>query len=368
MSSVLIVGLPLLAALVTVLDMRTRGSVWLLISVVLAQSLALLWSRRFPLTVLIVVTTLEAALVAANMELLVGFLAAACGLGAWAGHRRQRAGLALTVGMIVALVTVSVVTGDAEPGPATVGSIALIVLFAGFWGVGRLSAHHLHYSRQLEEERAYAEQRAAERERVLLARELHDILNHTLTAMVLDADATSETGDEAELREALRRQAGTGRQSLAELRRLLGVLRTAPDSILHDPLAVLPGLNELDALLSSFGESGPRVRLKQHGTFRHVDASVGQAAYRVVQESLTNVGKHAGPVDTTVSLAYAVDALTVRVTNAPPLLAAVTAGGGGLGLIGMRERVELVGGTLTAGHRAGGGFEVSATFPTRSAT
>ncbi|MEV7143858.1 sensor histidine kinase [Streptomyces tauricus] len=366
MSSVLIVGLPLLAALVTVLDMRTGGPVWLLISVVFAQSLALLWCRRFPLTVLIIVTTLETVLVAANMELLVGFLAAACGLGAWAGRRRQWVGLVLTVGVIVALVAVSVGTGDADPASAAAGSIALIVLFAGFWGVGRLSAHHLRYSRRLEEERACAEQRAAERERVLLARELHDILNHTLTAMVLDADATSETGDEAELREALRRLAGTGRQSLAELRRLLGVLRMAPDSILHDPLAVLPGLNEVGALLSSFGEGGPRVRLERQGAVRHVDASVGQVAYRVVQESLTNVGKHAGPVDTMVSLAYAIEALTVRVVNAPPLFAGVTACGGGLGLIGMRERVELVGGTLSAGPCAGGGFEVSATFPMRS--
>ncbi|MEV7629841.1 histidine kinase [Actinoplanes sp. NPDC089786] len=198
----------------------------------------------------------------------------------------------------------SSVTGD-DPGYAAAGSIALTVLFGAFWGVGRLSAHQIRYSRRLEEQRARAEQRAAERERVLLARELHDILNHAVTAMVLDADATSETGDDAELREALRRLAATGRQSLAELRRLLGVLRMAPDSVLHDPLVVLPGLDDVD---------------------------------------------------------------TLRVNNAPPVRSGRAPGGSGLGLVGMRERVALVGGTLSTASRADGSFEVIATFPMRGET
>ncbi|MEV6637918.1 histidine kinase [Actinoplanes sp. NPDC051470] len=304
MSSVLLVGLPLLAALVTVLGRRPGGPAGLLLGVVLGQSLALLLCRRFPLTVLIVVTVLEAVLVVKDMELLVGFLAAACGLGAWAGRRQQQAGLVLTFSLIAVLGHGVQRHGD-DPGYAAAGSIALTVLFGAFWGVGRLSAHQIRYSRRLEEQRARAEQRAAERERVLLARELHDILNHAVTAMVLDADATSETGDDAELREALRRLAATGRQSLAELRRLLGVLRMAPDSVLHDPLVVLPGLDDVD---------------------------------------------------------------TLRVNNAPPVRSGRAPGGSGLGLVGMRERVALVGGTLSTASRADGSFEVIATFPMRGET
>jgi signal transduction histidine kinase len=373
LSNVFLVGLPPLAALVAVLEARVEGSVWLLIGFVLGQSLALAWCRRFPFTVLIVVAALEAAMIMFDMELLVGFLSATSGLGAWAGRRQQRAGLVAGVGLM-ALLLVTSLTGGSEPGHAVFGVSALAALFIGFWMVGRVSAYHAHrlgeltrYSRLLEEERAAAERRAAERERVLLARELHDILNHAVTAMVLDADATSETGDDAELRAALRRLAATGRQSLAELRRLLGVLRTTPISPDYNPLVVLPSLDDVETLLMFLPDGGPRVHLERRGVARRIDASVSQAAYRVVQEALTNVGKHAGAVDATVSLEYAPEALTVCVSNSTPV-PGVPGGGSGLGLIGMRERVELLGGTLATGRRADGGFEVTATFPVQSGT
>jgi signal transduction histidine kinase len=373
LSNAFLVGLPPLAALVAVLDARVEGPVWLLIGFVLGQSLALAWCRRFPFTVLIVVAALEAAMIMFDMDLLVGFLSATCGLGAWAGRRQQRAGLVAGVGLMALLLGTSL-SGGSEPGHAVFGVSALAALFVGFWMVGRVSAYHAHrlgeltrYSRLLEEERAAAERRAAERERVLLARELHDILNHAVTAMVLDADATAETGDDAELRAALRRLAATGRQSLAELRRLLGVLRTTPVSSGYNPLVVLPSLDDVETLLMLLPDGGPRVHLERRGVARRIDASVSQAAYRVVQEALTNVGKHAGAVDATVSLEYAPEALTVCVSNSTPVPGA-PGGGSGLGLIGMRERVELLGGTLATGRRADGGFEVTATFPVQSGT
>ncbi|MDR7276408.1 sensor histidine kinase [Catenuloplanes atrovinosus] len=370
MSAALLVGLPPLAAIWPVLEGDVQGPVWLLACLVAGQSVALLRSRRSPLATLVIVALLETVLIVVDMELLVGVMAAVCGLGAWAGRRHQRIGLAFGAVLLAVLAAANLISGP-RPGHVLPGAAALIAMFAGFWVVGRLNAHDFHrlgelrrYSRRLEEERAAVERRAAERERLLLARELHDILNHAVTAMVLDADATAETGDPAEWRAALERVAGTGRQSLAELRRLLGVLRTAPDLPGYHPLAVLPGLDDVDALVAVDREGGPRVRLERHGTVRPVDASVGQAVYRVVQESLTNVARHAGPVEVAVSLTYAAEALTVRVVNAratrPPSKA-----GGGLGLIGMRERVELVGGALSA-RPADGGFAVTATFPLRS--
>nr|WP_225953387.1 histidine kinase [Kibdelosporangium phytohabitans] len=227
-------------------------------------------------------------------------------------------------------------------------------MFVGFWLSGRLGARQRGRIRELEADRA----EVVRRERALLARELHDILNHSVTAMVLDATAAAETG--TDVRETLDRVARTGRDSLAELRRLLGVLRASSADGGHDPLVVPPGLAQIDALVSA---TPLDVTVVRHGDPGRLDASIEHAAYRVVQEALTNVVKHAGPVATVVSLAFAADQLTVSVVNERP----VTAGnpGSGLGLVGMRERVLLVGGMLQVTPRPDG-FEVRAVLPSRS--
>lgn len=371
LSDSLIVVLPLLAAFVEALGAPFDRSLLPLFALSLGQSLALAWCRRFPLTVLVVVICLEFLLVAEDLEVLVGCLAAATALGAWGGRLQQRLGLAFGLGLL-AFAMVSKAAGGS--GDTMVGLTALAVLFVGCWLFGRVGAARRRrlyeldrYSRRLRAERL-VERRAAERERMLLARELHDILNHAVTAMILDADAAVATGDEAESRRTLRRVAATGRQSLAELRRLLDVLRTEHAGPENDPLTVPPGLDQVDDLARAVPEGGPRVRLERRGTPRPVDESIGRAAYRVVQESLTNVARHAGAVQVLVSLSYTADSLAVGVRNDPPAHPPPALPGGGLGLIGMRERVELVGGTLTAGPHAAGGYEVRATFPVRTAS
>lgn len=362
----LIVVLPPLAALVAALGSPLDSSMWPLFAVAGSQSLCLIWSRRFPLAVLFAVTGLEVILVALDQEILVATLAAASGLGAWGSRVHQRLGLVFGV-LLLAAGLASSVTNVGFSGYTVAGLAALGALFVGFWLLGRDMARRRLRLRLLESERVHAERRAAERERALLARELHDILNHALTGMVLHADATAETGDAADARAALGRIATTGRQSLAELRRLLDVLRTEKSSVDYDPLVVPGGLDHLDDLVRTVPQPGPRVRIERRGKARPADASIEHAAYRVIQESLTNVARHAGPVDVTVRLTYTPTSLDVEVRNAPPDQQPVTAHLrlGGLGLIGMRERVELVGGTLTAGPQGDGGFGIWAQFPLR---
>jgi signal transduction histidine kinase len=375
MSDSLLILLPLLVASVTIVGGRAGSPTWIVLAVSAAQSFILVWYKRFPLTVLIAMIGLEMVLINRDSEILVGPLVAASGLGAWGGRRRQLIGLAIGLGILA--MGLAGVGGTTRVATAVVGSAATAALFVGSWLIGRHGARRRGrikeldaYTRQLEAERELIERHGAERERALLARELHDILNHAVTAMVLDADAARETGDTAEVREALHRVAKTGREALAELRRLLGVLRKASSGTDHDLLAVPPRLANLDDLIRAMPAGGPRVRLERHGEPRPVSASVELAAYRVVQESLTNVARHAGPVDVAVSLAYGAGGLVVCVTNAPPSPGhhGGAGAGGGMGLAGMRERVQLIGGSLRAEALSSGGFEVRAFLPVQDAS
>ncbi|WP_049558857.1 sensor histidine kinase [Nonomuraea sp. SBT364] len=330
-----------------------------------AQSAALMWSRRFPLSALGVSVALELTLILVKMPVLVAPLVAASRLGAWGRGGHRVLGIAAVLALLgIGLPVTLVSLGD----PLRVVAVYVVaaVLVVGFWVMGRMDGRRRDRilelqarSRRLEAERELAGRRAAERERTLLARELHDILNHSVTTMVVDAEAGADTRDDME--ETLRRVARTGRESLAELRRLLGVLRQAPPG--HDPLAPPPRLEQLDALVAAIPPGGPRATLARSGDVRQVDTSIELAAYRVVQEALTNVTKHAGPVDVRVSLDYTATRLRVTVANAVP--AEAPAGGpSGVGLIGMRERVGLLGGTVevSAGRET---FEVCATLPLR---
>lgn len=371
MSDGLLVLLPCLVA--WILTVATGSMEWPLFVVAPAQSAILFWYRRLPLTVLLAVTSLELLLASTGEPLFVGVLVAASGLGAWATPRHQRIGITVVLGVLVLVLLRGLLikpTGILADG---IAFLVVSVLFLGFWLIGRLSARQRvrirelgAYTRRLEAERELAERRAAENERALLARELHDILNHSVTAMVLDAEAAADSGDAEDGRTTLRRVAETGRASLAELRRLLSVLRKGPPGTDHDPLTVPPRLEHLDELVAAIPDGGPRIRLERHGDIRPVDASIELAAYRVVQESLTNVAKHAGAVDVEVTLGYTPAGLDVRVINAPPPGPAPAAGSDGMGLVGMRERVELVGGTIEAGPTTDGGFTLRAFLPVRT--
>jgi signal transduction histidine kinase len=216
---------------------------------------------------------------------------------------------------------------------------------------------------RLEAERDAQAQIAVAAERARIARELHDVVAHNVSVMVVQADGAGyalESSPER-TREALSAISRTGRQALAEMRQLLGVLRTASDD--QTTLAPQPGLEQIVDLLAHSRAAGLPVSFTVEGAATALPPGVSLAAYRVVQESLTNTRKHAGPDATaSVALRFCDDGMRIAVTDDGTGTAAST-DGAGHGLVGMRERVELYGGTVTAGPRDSGGYQVTATIP-----
>jgi signal transduction histidine kinase len=228
------------------------------------------------------------------------------------------------------------------------------------------------YRRQGEELRIVAERLARERdararlaildERARVARELHDSVAHAISVMVLQAGAADQVLDSAPDRacEALRAVQDVGREALDQLGRLLGLLDSGDG---RAPLAPHPGLADLDRLLATVGRAGLPVRLRTLGAPERLPAAVDGAAYRVIQEALTNALKHSGAAPTEVTVHYAVDGVGLEIVDRGGRSEA-SGMPAGHGLAGMRERIERHGGQLHAGPAAGrSGFLVSAFIP-----
>ncbi|GAB3457967.1 sensor histidine kinase [Streptomonospora sediminis] len=219
----------------------------------------------------------------------------------------------------------------------------------------------------LERERDARAQAAIAEERARIAREMHDVVAHNLSVMVVQADgaAFAIDTDPARAKGALETVSETGRSALAEMRGILGVLR---DGAQEDGYAPRPGVQQLDRLIDQMRRAGLPVALTVGGVERQLPAGVELAVYRVVQEALTNTLKHAGPAVSRarVQLHYGDSILEVRVVD-DGRGAASAANGAGHGLQGMRERVAAYDGSVRAGPRAGGGYEVVAALPLRPA-
>jgi signal transduction histidine kinase len=213
-------------------------------------------------------------------------------------------------------------------------------------------------------ERAEAEQQLRAREAVLaerarITREMHDVVGHRVSLMVLQAGAMDMAAEDPDrVRQLAGQLQDAGRRSLEELRQLLGLLQEDPDD--DAPLAPQPTLDDVDELVGDSRRAGVDVTLTRCGTPWELDPTVGRTAYRVVQEALTNAGKHApgGPVAVTLDLRDG--ELTVTVVNRRATRPSPALPSGGLGLIGLRERVRTVGGTLRAEPRLDGGFRLEA--------
>ena len=237
------------------------------------------------------------------------------------------------------------------------------------WVLGDSMRYRRGYYRALEERAARLErerdaqaQVAAAAERARIAREMHDVIAHNVSVMVVQADGAAFALDAEpdRARQALAAISCTGRQALTEMRRLLGVLRTDDGPA---ELAPQPGVGQLGDLLDQARAAGLPVRLTVEGVSRDLPGGADLAVYRVVQESLTNTRKHGGPgAAAAVTLRYGRDALRLFIAD-DGRGAANPAEPGGHGLAGMRERVELYGGTVRSGPRPGGGFQVMAVLP-----
>jgi signal transduction histidine kinase len=231
-------------------------------------------------------------------------------------------------------------------------------------GVGVIVRHRRRAARlhALQEESDRQARLAAREERERIARELHDVVAHGVSAVVVQAEAAEELLDRSpdHARESLWMIQRLSREALAEMRQVLGILRGPTEDSDRAPQ---PTLADLPALIERNREAGLTVRLDVVGEARSLPPATEVSAYRVVQEALTNVRKHAGRARATVSVRYRPEALGIEVVNDGAAAGAARAVGGH-GLIGMRERVTFFGGEFAAGPLPGGGFALTATFPT----
>ncbi|MGW0711125.1 sensor histidine kinase [Streptomyces sp. NPDC002643] len=260
-------------------------------------------------------------------------------------------------------------------------AVVLTVPFVLAWVLGDSLRTRRAYFAQLEERAARLEREreaqakvAVAAERARIARELHDVVAHNVSVMVVQADGAAYVLDAApdQAKKALETISSTGRQALAEMRRLLGVLRTGEHKEVGEYVPQ-PDVEQIDDLVEQCRVAGLPVDFKVEGTPRPLPSGVELTAYRIVQEALTNTRKHGGPnTGASVRLVYFDDGLGLLVEDdgkgAPhELYEEGGADGQGHGLIGMRERVGMVGGTLDAGPRPGGGFRISALLPLKPA-
>ncbi|MFF4324805.1 sensor histidine kinase [Streptomyces sp. NPDC001568] len=260
---------------------------------------------------------------------------------------------------------------------SVVFALMVIVPFALAWVTGdSLRTRRAYYAQlvernqRLEKEREAQGKVAVAAERARIARELHDVVAHNVSVMVVQADGAAYVMDVApeQAKEALQTISGTGRQALAEMRRLLGVLRTGEPQDSEDYVPQ-PDVEQIEVLVEQVRASGLTVDFVVEGTPRKLPSGVELTAYRIVQEALTNTRKHGGPeAGASVRLVYFDDGLGLLVEDdgrgaAHELYEDGGADGAGHGLIGMRERIGMVGGTLDAGPRPGGGFRISALLP-----
>lgn len=322
----------------------------------LAMTVPLLWGQRRPLPVVAVVLGSWLAQGLAGdwqqepqSSLLSVSLAFWC-LGAYVGGRAVRWAFGAA---FVALVL-------HRPDDA----IVLGPLMAGVFAAGRLMQSREQLAAALQVERAQAERYAVAEERARIARELHDVVGHAIAVMTVQAGAERLAlgGSRPETTRVLDQIESTGRQTLQEMRRMLGVLRTSDDSADFTPQ---PGLAQLDTLVERLAGAGLTVDLEVSGQPGYVTPGVDISAYRIVQEALTNVLKHTDARRASVRVRHDDDVVEIEVTD-DGAAAGHTVGPApvaGHGLTGMRERVALFGGSFEAGPVDGGGWRLRARMP-----
>jgi signal transduction histidine kinase len=333
---------------------------------ILAHSLPIALRRRFPVQVLgcglgtgLAFASLRLNLVALGLGILIYVYSVA----ALRPRRVSLAGLAATEAM---MALVFVARPRALGDRSTLLADAVVVAAAWWLGDGtrrRQEAVAAARERAAELERAREElaRRAVVEERLRIARELHDVVAHSMSIIAVQSGVGAHVLDSQpeEARRALAAVEATSRQALVEMRRLLGVLRQEAEP--SGSLTPSPGLAEVDALAADVARAGARVEVRIEGTRPELPLGLDLSAYRIVQEALTNVVRHAGPATARVRIRYAPDTVDIEVVDDGR--GAGTGRADGHGIAGMRERAALYGGSLDAGPLPGGGFRVAARLP-----
>jgi len=347
-----------------------RPDAWLIILILLA-ALPLALRRRYPTTVMATVQIawmIEVALAYPDTMSMFGLGVALHAVGSNLPPQRSRVVAFVSIGTALAWTGLGVLI-QSDVAPDSLLTMGAFSLFA--WLLGREVSLRQLRTQDLERRASAAERDREERareavteERIRIARELHDVVAHDMTVMTVQAAAARRTlhRDPAKAEIALEAVEQAGHEALTEMRRLLGMLRTS----LPEARTPQTGLVRITQLVTQLEEAGLPVELAIEGDARPLPPGIDLNAFRIIQESLTNALKHGGP-DTRASLRliYQPDRITIEINDdgrgAAEELA--TPGEYGHGLVGMRERVSLLGGNLTAGPRRGGGYRVRAELP-----
>ncbi|SEK32867.1 sensor histidine kinase [Streptacidiphilus jiangxiensis] len=339
----------------------------------------LAWRRRTPLAALWAQLAVDVALMALHAYpdvLFAASLVAAVALYSAVAHSpyRQLALASLPVAAVVLVLLVSRAQLPHFPN-WIVGALLLFPIVAAAFGQ-RLWALRAEESRarmrMLELDRIEALRQAVEHERARIARELHDVVTHNVSVMVISAGAARMVVEQnpAMAKEALQAIETGGRAAMSDLRNVMGLLTmdatgsgSGEEAAAAAELAPQPGLDGLEALVSRMRLAGIGIELQVTGERRALSPGLELTAYRVVQEALTNMIKHAVGARAAIQVEYGTSELTVEVANTEGHAGAAAATGSSKGLIGLRERLALYGGTLQAGPRLTGGYRVKASIP-----
>jgi signal transduction histidine kinase len=344
------------------------SSLWFSVPAIGVLVLPLVFQRRFPFAAPVAywlmaaaLTFVDGVLIAFVGSLGVVGLAAAFLLGNLRDDRQAGIGLAIVLGCIVVVVS-------NIPGPQSAGDLIFIPLrFVVAWVAGYALRERSQQAEAAEMRAALAEREreaaarvAVAEERTRIARELHDIVAHAMSVMVLQVGAVRHKlpGTLEEDREALGRVEHAGRTALAEMRRLLGAMRSNGDRVALGPQ---PGLDALDSLVQDVVHAGLPVQLHVDGEPYALPRAIDLSAYRIVQEGLTNALKHAHASHADVTVRYQPDEVELEVADDGK--GPVATNGHGHGLVGIRERAKIYGGEMSAGAAPAGGFILSARLP-----
>ncbi len=346
--------------LAEVLTGQVPAPLWAGLVAAIAFGLPLAWRRRHPWVTFAVVfgTLLFCRLTGVSLDNnLASVIPCVLALATVAAQVRLRPSLGALAAGIAALLTAADGLG---------GVLWVVFIATASWAAGALIRQRrvlIDELRATSDELAHTRERyaalAVETERARIARELHDVVAHSVSVMVVQAGAAERmvTIDPDRAQKALGSIQDTGRQALQELRRVLGVLRLDEDDATTAPQ---PGLADVDELADNVRRAGVTVDVERSGTVRRLPAGVELAAYRILQEALTNVIKHAQASRASVGMRYGTNWLDLTVADDGPGSRGAVVPGAGQGLIGMTERAELYGGRLTAGPDPHGGYRVEA--------
>jgi signal transduction histidine kinase len=359
------------AELEMALGSNVDGPVWVNVIAAAGVSLPIALRRRWPLAVAVTIAGVVAWQEALGGDItensitpLLTFPMAVYAVAAYSDRRRAFIGL----GAVLALIWLDVVASNH---PDTSDFLFTALLATGPWLVGRIVAARSELAAELRDkaDRLEREQEkqaalAVANERARIASELHDVVAHNVSVMVVQAAAARRMidHDPAKAHEALGSVEKTGRSALKELRRMVGMLGTEDEGL---ALAPQPSVDELEWLVERAREAGLDVDLTIEGERKRLESSVDLSAFRIVQEALRNTLKHAGPARAHVLLRYGEHDVEVDVSDDGSGGTGHTQNGtgAGQGLVGMRERVAMLGGEIEAGYRKSGGFGVHARLP-----